>query len=157
MEQPCLPGGDLRVQVGQRRASYVLPCLPIVCLSGAQCPRGLLPLLLHSRARSKTVNYSFSAEWNTFQSQGRGLLFSDLPRAKSRRFLGCSQLLQATALSSAATPAHTSPPATLVSSLTLRCLDLNPSSGQTPDESWVKQYQCCQCLAAQPWFWVPRG
>lgn len=35
-----------------------------------QCPHHLLPLLLLSSMRSKTVNYSSTVEWNAFQSQG---------------------------------------------------------------------------------------
>lgn len=39
-------------------------------ISGTHRPRGLLPLLLLSNIRSKAVNYSFTVEWSTFQSQG---------------------------------------------------------------------------------------
>lgn len=39
-------------------------------VSGTHRPRGLPPLLLLSNIRSKAVNYSFTVEWSTFQSQG---------------------------------------------------------------------------------------
>lgn len=64
-------------------------------VSGTHRPRDLLPLLLLSNIRSKAVNYSFTVEWSTFQSQGCGYFFLELPRAKTHIFglsvpLSCS-------------------------------------------------------------------